>query len=43
MFLSAERLGPRSSYSKSYFHVHEKESMGVNGEYAVETNESKRM
>lgn len=34
-FLSAERLGPRSSYSKSYFHVHEKESMGVHGEYAV--------
>ncbi|SET59648.1 AAA family ATPase [[Clostridium] polysaccharolyticum] len=34
-FLSAERLGPRSSYQKSYFHVHEKEDMGVHGEYAV--------
>ena len=34
-FLSAERLGPRSSYQKSYYHVHEKEDMGVHGEYAV--------
>lgn len=34
-FLSAERLGPRSSYSKSYYHVHQKEDMGVHGEYAV--------
>lgn len=34
-FISADRLGPQLSYSKSYYEVHERRSMGLHGEYAV--------
>lgn len=34
-YISADRLGPQSSYSKSYYEVHERKSMGQHGEYAV--------
>ena len=34
-YIAADRLGPQSSYEKSYFEVWEQEQIGNHGEYAV--------
>lgn len=34
-YLSAERIGPKLSYAKSYYETHVKNQVGIHGEYAV--------
>lgn len=34
-YIAADRLGPQTSYQKSYYEVHENNWLGIRGEYAV--------
>lgn len=34
-YIAADRLGPQTSYQKSYYEVHENNWLGIHGEYAV--------
>ena len=45
-YIAADRLGPQSSYEKSYYEVWEQEQIGNHGEYAVhylQTHESEEV